>query len=59
MRIPCVKDCPDRSGTCHAVCEKYLAYSKFCEERRKHNRKDEHVWNYIKDSVEASRKGKR
>lgn len=25
---PCVKDCPNRSATCHAECEKYAAFAK-------------------------------
>lgn len=29
---PCVKDCPGRSPTCHASCEKYL---KFAEDQDK------------------------
>lgn len=23
---PCTKDCPDRSGTCHGSCQKYLEF---------------------------------
>lgn len=25
---PCVKDCPNRSATCHAECERYAAFAK-------------------------------
>ena len=34
MDVPCVKDCPDRSPTCHGTCEKYAAYAAWCEEER-------------------------
>lgn len=27
MRQPCKRDCPGRSPTCHAECEKYKAYT--------------------------------
>ena len=30
---PCVKDCPERSATCHADCEKYARFAAWCEER--------------------------
>ena len=23
---PCAKDCPERNASCHASCEKYIAY---------------------------------
>lgn len=32
---PCVKDCPERSATCHAYCEKYARFAAWCERRRK------------------------
>lgn len=28
MRQPCKRDCPGRSPTCHAECEKYKAYTE-------------------------------
>lgn len=34
MKNPCVKECPDRSPTCHGECEKYAAYAAWCEEKR-------------------------
>ena len=34
MKNPCVRDCPDRSPVCHAVCEKYQAFAAQCEEER-------------------------
>ena len=35
MEIPCVKDCPDRTPTCHGKCEKYKAYAAWRAEERK------------------------
>lgn len=32
---PCVKDCTERSATCHADCEKYARFAAWCERRRK------------------------
>lgn len=34
MGIPCVRDCPGRSPTCHAECEKYRDYAARCAEIR-------------------------
>ena len=34
MDNPCVKNCPDRTPTCHGECEKYARYAAWCEERR-------------------------
>ena len=31
---PCAKDCPNRSATCHAECEKYAVFAKEREEER-------------------------
>ena len=28
MLPPCKRDCPDRSSTCHTVCEKYKEYQR-------------------------------
>lgn len=33
---PCKRDCPDRSATCHAECERYAAYWK---QKREENEK--------------------
>lgn len=38
MDNPCVRDCPDRNATCHCTCEKYIAYAKWREEKRKEAR---------------------
>ena len=31
---PCVKECPDRTATCHGTCERYARYAAWCEEQR-------------------------
>ena len=36
---PC-KDCPDRSATCHATCEKYLTWSKRQTELREEDHRN-------------------
>lgn len=46
---PCKKDCPERSATCHATCEKY---SEFSEENRKEKEKIKKE-NYIKNSLDS------
>lgn len=28
MSTPCVKDCPERSPTCHTTCRKYKVYEE-------------------------------
>lgn len=32
---PCARDCPDRTATCHAECEKYARFFAWREEQRK------------------------
>ena len=39
MKNPCVKECPDRSPTCHAECEKYAEFAAWCEEERENRAK--------------------
>lgn len=34
-KSPCDRNCPDRKPTCHAYCEKYLAYAEECEKVRR------------------------
>ena len=34
-RIPCARDCPERSATCKCSCEKYKEYRKAKEEEYK------------------------
>ena len=45
MDIPCTKECPDRTITCHTYCEKYMAYAAWCIEQRelKQKRRTEEV----------------
>lgn len=33
-KMPCVKDCADRTRTCHDTCEKYLEWKKYRREER-------------------------
>lgn len=28
MKVPCEKNCPDRSMTCHSTCKEYLDFVK-------------------------------
>lgn len=28
MKVPCDKDCKERSATCHSICEKYIKYKR-------------------------------
>ena len=32
--IPCIRECPDRSPTCHGKCEKYQDFVKDREKER-------------------------
>ena len=34
MKIPCVKECPERSKYCHKDCQKYKKYVEWNEKRR-------------------------
>ena len=36
---PCVKECPDRTATCHGDCERYARYAARCEEQREERAK--------------------
>jgi len=31
---PCVKECPDRTSTCHGTCERYIRFAAWREEER-------------------------
>ena len=37
----CRPDCADRSATCHATCEKYLAWKREVDEARERRLEDE------------------
>ena len=41
--IPCSQDCPDRSPTCHAKCERYARYVDDCAKRRAKERADSDI----------------
>lgn len=49
MKQPCVKECPNRSPTCHGDCEKYLEYFAKRREIDLLKREDETI-GYLKDS---------
>ncbi len=34
MKIPCDKNCKERSATCHSVCEKYIEYNREMDRMR-------------------------
>ncbi len=50
MEIPCAKDCPDRSITCHGKCERYAAWKKEVDKQRieERMRKKEYYWAGLK-----------
>lgn len=35
VEMPCGKDCPDRSQSCHGECERYAEFVKYNELRKK------------------------
>ena len=47
MEIPCVKDCPDRTPTCHGKCEKYKAYAAWRAEERKKRAEEARIRNIM------------
>lgn len=59
MNHPCVKACPDRSGTCRKTCQKWKEYEarKKIEEERKRQRYllRDMLGNYAKQSVRRNR----
>lgn len=58
MIAPC-KDCPDRKVGCHAVCEKYIAYSewrtKLLESRWKENEDNDYMFKLIAKKARRAR----
>ena len=46
MTCPC-RECEERTETCHAECEKYLAFRAECEQRRKERDKNANVRDYF------------
>ena len=50
-RSPCMRDCPDRTATCHGGCEKYKAWKKEHDEAME--------WLKEKNTVITSERAKR
>lgn len=46
MTCPC-RGCEERTETCHAECEKYLAFREFCEQQRKERGRYANVRDYF------------
>lgn len=42
IEAPCRRDCPSRSGTCHATCPEYLEYEKRKKEEQQIKMKECH-----------------
>lgn len=59
MRIPCEKNCPGRTGTCHADCEKYREYREFCQKVREQRLREQHVNDYTAKAVTESKRRRR
>ena len=59
MTNPCKRDCPDRSGTCHAECMKYLAYAAECERIREERHMSRIPTGYIVNEVRKSKRNSR
>jgi len=55
MTNPCKRDCPDRTGTCHAECAKYLDYAAECERLREERRLNRIPTGYIVNSVRRAK----
>lgn len=56
MKQPCDADCPGRSATCHAECERYLLFAAENERNREDHHRRKKVYGYIRDAVRASKK---
>jgi len=57
MKNPCKKDCPDRSPTCHAECEAYLAFFHHNKEKNRKNLMQSQINTYVNDEVNKSIRG--
>lgn len=57
MKNPCKKDCPDRSSTCHAECEKYLAFHEHNKREHAKNLMQSRINDYIQKEIVKSKKG--
>lgn len=47
MKIPCVRDCKNRSVDCHCTCEKYKEYKEEIEKANKKKRLDRQINKYF------------
>ena len=48
MKIPCGKECPDRSAECKLTCEKWKEYeTAYFEERKVKDKEREQLQNYF------------
>lgn len=56
MRQPCKRDCPGRSPTCHAECEKYI---QFREQQQEQYKQRKFLHDYACAKVDAVRRMKR
>lgn len=47
---PCVRDCPDRNGECHATCERYAKFeaAKFEEYKMRDIERDKRIENHAR-----------
>lgn len=59
IKNPCVLDCPDRNGECHATCEKYAAYEAAKQEiyKQRDIERDKNIENHARTI--ARKKGDR
>lgn len=55
MKIPCGKNCPDRSATCHAECAKYLDFRAWCDQAREQERQQRIPTGYIVNEVRKAK----
>lgn len=59
MKNPCKRNCPNRSPTCHAECEDYLAFNEWCIKQRKERMKYSDANSYVTDAVAKSERKRR
>ena len=55
MKIPCTKECPERSALCHSQCEAYLAYWEQKERDRKRRLIQSEVSDYVFKAIHRSK----
>lgn len=55
----CKPDCPDRNGTCHSTCVKYLEQREKLNERKAVISKEKHDLYEFKDMLIKSKEKKR